>query len=370
MRGVVRRFLAVLAACSFVVAGCSSNGSTDAGVDEPSENQDGDGQVDDGADEQQADPGPGDQSGDPGLGDAAGDQDPADPGPGDPAGDQGAADQAADSGADQGPTDFPIDQLDDLKLYINIGDSLAAGYDASGENSSGGKGYARLMLENHPDYAAYSSHNLKAIYPSVEFVDVSDSGDTSAEALDNLNNALIWLLPQSLDGDVLVSLTCGGNDFNDDIWTMLLRTRTEQAANDLESNYTEMVDKLRQRYDKPAQGHQIVFLITNVHDPTAGTGSIPPGYSDGFCEMLNNPLFTPSARQTAIENMEFFNQRMAEVIENLAGHLVDNHAVFFEHGMNAEGSLRWITDDCIHPSNEGHHQLRREEWFTLSGERY
>ncbi|MBW1811432.1 MAG: hypothetical protein JRJ87_24805 [Deltaproteobacteria bacterium] len=365
MHGVIRWVIAALVALSFTVAACSSSGSTDAGIDEPSENQDGDGQVDDAGDGQPADSGPGDQAADLGPGDQA-----ADPGPGDQVADPGPGDQAGDSGADQGPTDFPIDQLDDLKLYINIGDSLAAGYDASGENSSGGKGYARLMLENHSDYAAYNSHNLRAIYANVQFVDVSDSGDTSGEALDHLNNALFGSLPQSVDGDVLVTLTCGGNDFNDNISTMLLRIRTEQAADELESNYIEMVEKLRQRYDKPASGHEIVFLITNIHDPTAGTGSIPPGYSDGFCETLNNPLFTPAARQTAIENMEFFNQRMAEVIENLEGHLVDNHAVFFEHGMNAEGSQRWITDDCVHPSSEGHHQLRREEWFTLSGERY
>jgi hypothetical protein len=49
---------------------------------------------------------------------------------------------------------------------------------------------------------------------------------------------------------------------------------------------------------------------------------------------------------------------------------VDNHGVFFDHGMNAPGAERWITDDCTHPSNEGHHQLRREEWFVLTGERY
>jgi lysophospholipase L1-like esterase len=288
--------------------------------------------------------------------------------PGDDAmsGDDSAPGDDAGPGDDAVTTTYPIDDLDDVRLYINIGDSLAAGYDADGNNGSGGHGYSRLILDNHPDYPAYGQHNLTALYGSVQYRDVSDSGDTSAQARDHLENTSL----PDVDGDVLVTLTCGGNDFNNDVWTMLLRARTEAAANELEQNYIAMVDLLRNKYEKPVQGHRVVFLMTNLHDPTAGTGAIPPGFDQGFCETLNNPLFTPPARQTAIDNLNFFNQRMTEIIESLGGHLVDNHGVFFDHGMNAPGAERWITDDCTHPSNEGHHQLRREEWFVLTGERY
>jgi lysophospholipase L1-like esterase len=259
----------------------------------------------------------------------------------------------------------PIDDLDDLKLYVNIGDSLAAGYNADGRNGSGGKGYARLMLENHPDYPAYLGHSLRALYPDVQFMDISHSGDTSSDALDRVRDAS-W---PSVDGDVLVSLTCGGNDFNDDITTMILRTATEAVAANLQSNYREIVGILRSHYDNPAAGHVVVFLVTNIHDPTGGTGAIPPGYSDGFCGLLNDPRVIP-VRATAIANLLFFNSKIAEVTAELGGYLVDNHGVFFDHGMNAAGDARWIDDDCVHPLNEGHHQLRREEWFVLTSERW
>jgi len=266
---------------------------------------------------------------------------------------------------DSPPLHFPIEELDDLKLYINIGDSLAAGYDADGENSRGGKGYARLMMDNHPDYPAYLGHHLAALYPGVQFRDLSHSGDTSSDALDRVQDAS-W---PGVDGDVLVSLTCGGNDFNDDFTTMILRSATEAAASRLQSNYREIVTIIRSRYEDTVAGHNVVFLITNIHDPTAGTGAIPPGYDDGFCSLLNDPRLIP-LRATAIGNLNFFNAEILEVIIELGGCLVDNHGVFFDHGMNASEEERWISNDCVHPFNEGHHQLRREEWYVLTGERY
>jgi len=335
--------LAALCAVPFGALTACSDGSSqpDTGIEESAEEPDGQPEYDDA-----------------GAGDDAGHKD-------DSGDDAGGGDDAG-IGDDSSTTTYPIDDLDDVRLYINIGDSLAAGYDADGNNGPGGHGYSRLILDNHPDYPAYAQHNLTALFGGVQYKDVSDSGDTSGEALDHLEHTSL----PDVDGDVLVTLTCGGNDFNNDVWTMLLRARTEAAADDLEQNYTAMVDLLRNKYEKPALGHRVVFLMTNIHDPTGGTGAVPAGFDQGFCETLNNPLFTPTARQTAIDNLVFFNQRLAEIIEGLDGYLVDNHGVFFDHGMNAEGTERWITDDCTHPSNQGHHQLRREEWFVLTGQRY
>ena len=266
------------------------------------------------------------------------------------------------------PPPVPIADIDDLRLYINLGDSLAAGYNATGRNGSGGHGYARLMLDNHPDRPEYDGHFLRAPYPDVQFVDLGESGATTSDALANLRSALGGTLPASVDGDVLVSLTCGGNDFNDDITTIILRAATEAAAARLQGNYREIFRLLRERYEDAAAGHVVVFLVTNVHDPTGGTGAIPPGFDAGFCATINNPRLVP-LRAVAIGNLAVYNTAIADVVAELAGWLVDNHAVFFDHGMNA-GAERWLSDDCVHPTDEGHHQLRREEWFVLTGERF
>jgi len=131
--------------------------------------------------------------------------------------DAGAVDTgAADAGAaDAGGGSFPIDDLDQLSLYVNLGDSMGAGYNATGRNGTGGKGYARLVLENHKDYPAYATHHLKALFGAVQFKDNAESGDTSSDQLSALKSSIAFF--PSATGDVLVSLTCGGNDFNNDI---------------------------------------------------------------------------------------------------------------------------------------------------------
>ncbi|MBN1770095.1 MAG: SGNH/GDSL hydrolase family protein [Deltaproteobacteria bacterium] len=278
-------------------------------------------------------------------------------------------DVTPEASEDDGGEPPPLGLLDDLRLYVNLGDSLAAGYNAAGRNGASGHGYARLVLENHADYPAYLAHHLRALFPTVQFVDLGDSGATTSDTLGNLRDALGGSLPRSVDGDVLVSLTCGGNDFNDDVMTMVLASATDAAAARLQTNYREIFRLLRERYEDPAAGKAVVFLVTNVHDPTGGTGAIPAGFDEGFCGTLNDPRLA-IARAAAIANLGRFNDAIAAVTAELGARLVDNHGVFLDHGMNAPGAERWIDDDCVHPTNEGHHQLRREEWFVLAGERW
>jgi len=263
----------------------------------------------------------------------------------------------------------PIDELDDLKLYINLGDSLSAGYNAVGRNGVGGQGYSRLLLDNHSLYPEYNGHALVARFPAMRYADLGESGAKSWDALENLQNALTWqpwVLPWSVDGDVLVTLTCGGNNFNDDINVMANRLETIKAADRLDEDYQEIVRLIRERYENPARGYRVVFLITNVHDPTDGRGTVPAEFSEGFCEQIRQYALLG---WLAIGNLEYFNGRMADTARSLGGYLVDNHEVFSGHGMNS-GVERWIDDDCVHPLSYGHHQLRRAEWRVLTGESY
>jgi len=253
--------------------------------------------------------------------------------------DAGAVDTgAADAGAaDAGGGSFPIDDLDQLSLYVNLGDSMGAGYNATGRNGTGGKGYARLVLENHKDYPAYATHHLKALFGAVQFKDNAESGDTSSDQLSALKSSIAFF--PSATGDVLVSLTCGGNDFNNDIQVMLFRAQTEAAASKLQDNYREIAKLIKNKYENIPAGVDL--------PPVLATGGLD-----------------------AIANLEFFNDKIAEVTAEIGGYMVDSHAMFFDHGMNASGSDRWLDTDCVHPTNEGHHQLRREEWATLTGERF
>jgi lysophospholipase L1-like esterase len=275
----------------------------------------------------------------------------------------------SDAAPPPAPTAYPLDEIDQLSLYIIVGDSVAAGYDATGRNGEGGHGFARLVYDNHPSYPDHAGHDLSSLHPGCQFVRVAESGATSADALSNLRSALGGALPESVPGDVLVSINVGGNDFNDDIRTIIDPISTAAVTSQLRANLAEMFSLLRARYEDREAGKTVTFLVQDVHDPTDDTGSIPAGYDDGFCSTINNPLFIPALRTQALTNLGTLNTGIHEEVVAQNGVVVPFHDGFLGHGMNAT-SERWLSNDCTHPTDEGHDALRRIVWETLTGDRY
>jgi len=278
--------------------------------------------------------------------------------------DDAADDDTGSAGDDDDTTSNP---LSDVSLYINAGDSLAAGYNASGNNSVGGGGYARLMVTNHPAFPQYASATLTVVADGVDFNDVSESGAQSTEILDNLRDALDESLPQTTPGDVLVTISAGGNDFNDSIWTMVTPFMAEAAADELEQNLGSMLSEIRARYE--VGGKQVHVVLLNIHDPSGGTCTIPAQFDEGFCETLQSPYFQ-AAGGLVLSNLDTMNAAIASAATAHNGHVADLHAVYLDHGMNESGNDRWIDDDCAHPTDTGHHEARREIWGVLTGQWY
>jgi lysophospholipase L1-like esterase len=196
------------------------------------------------------------------------------------------------------PAGTPLDLLDEPALVIVVGDSIAAGYNAANNNAPGGRGYARLVVDNHATYPAYAQNNIRAMAAGVQWRDLSASGANSSEAATAVRNASL----PAVTGDVLVLVNVGGNDFNDSVQTMIDANATAQAAQRLRENLADIASRLRTRYEDTA-GEHVVIVMNTIHDPTDGTGTIPPQYDDGFCGTIQNPLFTPQLRMQALANL-------------------------------------------------------------------
>jgi lysophospholipase L1-like esterase len=280
-----------------------------------------------------------------------------------PSGDDGPSVDGPAGTPDDAPNASPIAMLDRPLLVIVVGDSIGAGFNASNNNAPGGKGYARLVTDNHPMYPDFADKHIRAIEPAVQFRDLAQSGATSDEAAARVRNSL-GSLPVH-DGDTLVLISVGGNDFNDSIQTILSPQATAQAAARLRTNLADIVERLRGKYDDGA-GRRAVFAIDNIHDPTDGLGTIPPQFTDGFCGTIQNPLFTPQLRQQALVNLATMNTEIAAEVAELGAALVDVHASFLGHGMNGAGADKWLAGDCAHPTSDGHHHLREAVWNALT----
>ena len=244
-----------------------------------------------------------------------------------------------------------------VSLYLNLGDSFAAGY-----NAGGGRGYFDLVCANHPDYPAYATDNLRARFPGLQCRSRAESGATSADLAGQARS-----LPDNPSGDTVVTIYVGGNDFNDDVATMISRVATQAAITRYEQNVTQTLARLRQAYEDPAAGRHLVVLLATIHDPTDGTGEVPARFQDGFCGRLHHPLFTPALRAQALANLAAFNDAIRALAAREGASVMDSHDALLGHGMTAPDPDRWLDTDCTHGTREGHHQVRRLIWRLFFG---
>lgn len=253
----------------------------------------------------------------------------------------------------------PMAAIDALTVYLNLGDSFGAGY-----NAGSGRGYAALLCENVPAYPAWVGHDLSSAAPGLRCRNRAESGATS----DDVAGGQSAVLPDPGAGDAIVTVYVGGNDFNDNLQTIISETATRLAISRWEQNLAVVVSRLRARYDDPANGRVLVLVLATIHDPTGGLGTIPPTFDRGFCATIQSPLFTPALRARAIANLGAFNDAIRAFAAANGAIVLDSEALFRAHGMNAPAGDRWLDDDCTHGTDEGHHQVRRELWRLLTGE--
>jgi len=266
------------------------------------------------------------------------------------------------AGVDSGPAadttdtgDGPVARQPDLDpadvtLFINLGDSVAAGYDAAGEY-----GYARLLHANDDGLApGYAGADLVSLAPSVQLLNLAESGADSGDILGNLRGAS--LPPTS--GEVVVTISAGGNDFNDDPAIMLATPLTRAVATQLRANLAAMVAELRSAYGDPH------IYVLDIQDPTDGTGEIPPQYDDGMCGVIQavpGPLASLGVANLGIVNQAIADEAAAQGVE-----LVSYHDHFLGHGLTSSDG--WMSGDCAHPTSLGHHHLRALIWWHWTNE--
>lgn len=254
-------------------------------------------------------------------------------------GDTGGASTAA------GPA-WPVE---DTVLYLNIGDSLAAGYDAAGEY-----GYARLLHANDDVLApGFAGHDLVTL-SGAALVSITESGANSAQVLSNLRGAA---LPPA-DGPVVATISVGGNDFNDNVEVMLAEPLTRVVADDLRANLGEMVAELHDRYD------EVYVWFLNIQDPTDGTGTLPPQYDQDFCGVIQ--AVPALLAGVGVANLQIVNDAIADEAAEQGAGLVDYHGAFLGHGLTTNDG--WMSGDCAHPTTLGHHELRSVIWEEWTGE--
>ena len=243
-----------------------------------------------------------------------------------------------------------------------LGDSITAGAGAS----HGGLAYRELLLHNDAEaWPSYEGEDLARLAPDlVDTFNVSHGGATTSimvrDQLENLQEAV----GQTVSGPSLAVLTAGGNDMQLALATYL--AQGPEAAGErvdlLLDNLDITIDTLR---DPGRFPDGTLVYLANVYEPTDGVGSVEGCFGGlELSEML--------------EVLAEANLQIRALAQERGVAMIDLRQHFLGHGFYAEDETspaydaddptRWLEDDCIHPNDRGHHELRRLFFGAMQGE--
>jgi len=267
------------------------------------------------------------------------------------------------------PTPPPPVHLTAADVYINLGDSVAAGYNASPRDRLS---YKKLLLANdNTTYPTWSGRDLATRFPGIRYYDYAQSG---ADSKDVLQSQVPSAKNVSASVGVLVVVHVGGNDLNDDFAASLL-----DQGRTLNANLYQIATQLR---NNPRwSGLPVQVVIANFYEPTDDVGTIfGSGYEGSVddstvCNLVKNPL-SGAFRGTYYS----FIGNVATASDDTGSTLVDVHDHFLGHAFwhlhpekpfyDAADPTLWFSMDCTHAANRGHHELRRLFWQAVTDEWY
>lgn len=231
---------------------------------------------------------------------------------------------------------------------VFLGDSITAGSGASKDALT----YPALLQENAPKWEGYDDVDLETSVPTIEdVIDVSRGGATTDTLLAQQIPALdaqLGDLPAA--GGTVVVFTIGGND------AQLALNPLNDAATVVDGildRFAEIFEALTsaERFEGP-----VWVYATNVYEPSDGTGQ-------------TDDCFFGIDYSAKLGELERANTELAAMSATYGVSIVDLRGHFLGHGMNnrnpaapaydPDDAGRWFDDDCIHPNDRGHHEIRR-----------
>jgi lysophospholipase L1-like esterase len=244
---------------------------------------------------------------------------------------------------------------EDPVRLVYLGDSISAGYGATRSSLA----YTSLLRKN-TRWEGFADEDLETSYPSIEeVVDVSRGGATT----DTLLSQQLPLLDAELgdtpaEGGTIVVFTVGGNDAQAALNPLQDPAEVIDAAL---ANFEAIVDELTspERFAGP-----VWLYATNVYEPSDGTGQV-------------DDCFFGISYETALPELDRFTEELFALGADRGVSIVDLRDHFRGHGFryaetgldvhDVEDPTLWFADDCIHPNNRGHHEIRRLFHAAITG---
>jgi lysophospholipase L1-like esterase len=251
------------------------------------------------------------------------------------------------------------------KTLIVVGDSIS---DVGGSGGDQTPFYRTLLVENDDAlYPAYKGLDLKTCWkldPAADVVKVSKGGAIATESGGNYLLSQVKSISKTLNGPVLVVGTIGGNDVTSGLIDVVTgqnaKVKTDIAA--FIKGFTDAMNEVT-KADRFGAGVQVDVLMTNIYDPTGGSGDFTYTPENKSC----GGMFAMwPAGQSTDGPLKDWNDAMATAAATYPNvHLLDMHAQFSGHQVNTADPANWFHDDCIHPNAEGQEKIRELFWAAM-----
>ncbi len=291
----------------------------------------------------------------------------------------GTGDETGTSSGDEGgtigsstipaPTACPTAKY---KTLVVLGDSISdvgAGSGASEEPF-----YRTLLVKNddatYPEWKGFDLATCWGLDPTTGVVKNSKGGAVATVPQNNtptdksilLNQATS--LPATLEGPVLVVGTIGGNDVQHGLVTVLTGTpaQVQTQIDGFVAGFGAAMTELT-KTDRFGAGVKVDVLMTNIYDPSGGTGHFY--YEPKMMTCPGALGFWPDKKETKTALAPWNAAMAAEAAKHPGVKLVELAAPFVGHSVSTPNPTNWFHEDCIHPSTPGHNAIRGVFWAGM-----
>ena len=259
-----------------------------------------------------------------------------------------------------------------FKTLVVLGDSISDVGAGSGADEE--PFYRTLLVKNddttYPDYKGFDLSTCMGIDPTTGVVKNSKGGAVATVPSSNtptdksilLNQATS--LPTTLTGPVLVVGTIGGNDVQKGLVTVLTGTpaQVQTQIDAFAAGFGQAMAELT-KPDRFGAGVAVTVLMTNIYDPSGGTGHFYYEPKMGTCPGALG--FWPDKKETATALAPWNAAMAAEAAKYPGVKLVELAAPFVAHAVATPDPTNWFHSDCIHPNSLGQNAVRGVFWNGL-----
>jgi lysophospholipase L1-like esterase len=242
-----------------------------------------------------------------------------------------------------------------IARVVFLGDSITNGNGASNRQLS----YPKLLKDNDDEtWPAGAEFDFPALFDEApEVIDEALAGATTASLVAKQLPHVTEDLGDTVSGKTAVVVTIAGNDVQG---IMFNTSKTEETTENILENLGEFYDYFQDPVRFP-DGSQI--YLANVYEPSDGVGQ-----ADECFYGLN--------LENVLPTLDYVNNATLEHAQDRNVAWIDMRGHFLGHGFHAgdednayhqaDDPSLWFADDCIHPNDRGHHEIRRLMWYAIA----